>query len=157
MAKKVAASKRPQAERAAEWACAELFNCIYTRRALRTKFAKVDFFGCDIIGVRKDGSRVWVQVTAGQTAAVLVRRKKLEVYPWHPTDRVFVWQLVERDDIANPRKKEWFFRVWEYGWEGWMWRCGEPKKWVWWGGHAPIPIKPEWFKARQVGLASEDQ
>lgn len=136
----IAKSKRPQAERAAEWALREEFGCVATRRALRTKFAKVDFFACDVIGVRQDGSRVWVQVTAGQVGAVLVRRRKIEVYPWHPSDTVVVWQLVERADVANPRKKEWFFRQWEYGLVGSNRReWGEP--------HQPIPVRRHWFKA----------
>ena len=135
MKKIIAKSKRPEAERAAEWVCMELLGCTHTRRALRTKFAKVDFFGCDVIGVRADGRRVWVQVTAGQVAAVLTRRKKLEAYPWHPTDQVFVWQLVERQDIANPSSKEWFFRVWEYQYGTWT------------DNRKPIKIDKKWFKA----------
>jgi hypothetical protein len=145
MSRLIAKSKRPEAERAAEHACIEAMGCLHTRRALRTKFAKVDFFGCDVIGVKPNGERVWVQVTAGQTAAVLTRRKKLQAYPWHTSDIVQVWQLVERDDITNPRRKEWFFRVWDYGFDGPMDYCER----VWEDG-APIPIKREWFKARKV-------
>jgi len=135
----IAKSKRPQAERASEHVLVELFGCTHTRRALRTKFAKVDFFGCDTIGVQKDGARIWVQVTAGQVNAVLVRRKKLDAYPWHHTDRVFVWQLTSRASISNPRRKEWYFRVWEKRGREWS------------DQHDPILVKQEWFKARTAG------
>ena len=135
-AKLVAKTKRPEAERAAENALAALFNCVELRRALRTKFAKVDLFGCDVMAKRPDGSKIWVQVTSGQMNAVLVRRKKLESKVWHSSDTVFVWQLVERADVANPRKKEWFFRVWEL------------KKGKWYQDMDPIPVQREWFKAR---------
>ncbi len=135
----IAKSKRPEAERAAEWALHDM-GCVYTRRAVRARYAEVDFFGCDLIGVREDGVRIWVQVTAGQTPAVLVRRKKLEGYPWHPSDRVYVWQLVERQDIANPRKKEWYFRVWRYAHV-----CGQQREWQ--EDIEPINVRREWFKA----------
>ena len=135
----VAKSKRPQAERAAEWAMLINFGCDHTRRARRAKFAKVDFFGADIIGLRWDGGKLWVQVTTGQTAAVLTRRRKLEQYPWHPSDRVFVWQLVERQDVANPRRKAWTFRVWEY-----ELRDGTRE---WTDQREPIVVQREWFKA----------
>jgi len=137
--RKVAKSKRPEAERAAEWACMEVMGCVDTRRALRTKFTRVDFMGCDVIAVKPNGCKIWVQITAGQINAVITRRKKLEAYPWHPSERVFVWQLVERALVANPRKKEWFFRVWEYV------RNGKTRQWS--DQCDPIPVKSEWFKA----------
>jgi hypothetical protein len=133
---KVAKSKRPQAERAAEWALRASFGCVATRRALRTKFAKVDFFACDVIGLCSNGVKWWVQVTAGQTAAVLVRRKKIEEYAWHELDCIAVWQLVERADVANPRRKAWFFRVWRYYPHLASW-CED----------SPIPVLSSWFKA----------
>ena len=132
----IAKSRRPQAERAAEWVAVEVFGCVATRRALRTKFAKVDFFGCDVMGFGASGSKYWIQVTAGQMGAVQVRRKKLEKYPWAYSDIVRVLQLVERAKVNNPRQKEWFFRDW--WWEGAKWKELDP-----------IPIKPEWFKARR--------
>ena len=132
----VAKSRRPQAERAAEWVAVEVFGCVATRRALRTKFAKVDFFGCDVMGFGANGGKFWIQVTAGQMGAVNVRRKKLMQYPWGLRDYVMVMQLVERARVDNPRRKEWFFRVWDLGRSG-LWKETDP-----------IPIKPEWFKAR---------
>jgi len=142
VSKLIAKSKRPQAERATEHAMVELFHCVATRRALRTKFAKVDMFACDVMGVRADGTRVFVQTTSGQTAAVLTRRRKLEAYPWHHSDYVAVWQLTERASVSNPRRKDWFFRVWEYT-PGW-----QDGKREWAVQDDPIPVKREWFKAR---------
>lgn len=145
----IAKSKRPQAEQAVEWVLREKFGCVATRRALRTKYAKVDFFGCDVIGVRKHGTRLWIQVTAGQVGAVLTRRKKLQAYPWHEDDIVQVWQLVERADVANPRKKQWFFRVWNYRVltveERYVRKDHAYRDWT--DDTAPIPVKPEWFRA----------
>ena len=140
MPKKIAKSRRPQAERAAEWVLREVFGCVATRRALRTTYAKVDFFACDVIGVQPDGRRIWVQVTAGQLSAVTARRKKIEKYPWHDSDKVYVWQLVERPDPASPARKEWFFRPWEYS----IHPC-PPRHW--WKIDKAIPVKREWFKA----------
>ena len=140
MATKVAKSKRPEAERATEHALVELFDCVATRRALRTKFAKVDFFAADVIGVRPTGERLWVQVTAGQIGAVRARRLKLEAYPWHPSDRVFVWQLTFRQSVRRPNAKDWFFRVWEYA-PSW-----EDGKRDWTDKCDPITVPTRWFK-----------
>ena len=133
----IAKSRRPQAERAAEWVAVEVFGCVATRRALRTKFAKVDFFGCDVLGLAEHGVKFWIQVTAGQMGAVQVRRKKLTQYRWGDDDYILVMQLVERAQVDNPRRKEWFFRVWGLR-RGGLWIEADP-----------IPIKPEWFKARR--------
>ena len=145
--KKVAKSKRPQAERAAEWGAVEALGCQHTRRALRTKYARVDFYAADILGCTWGGAKIYIQVTAGQLGAVIERRKKLEAYPWHPSERVFVWQLVERQDVANPRKKNWFFRVWEYapgqGAEKWA------RAWREWPDAIAVPSK--WFRAYHKG------
>ena len=140
----VAKSRRPEAERASEHALSHLYGCTHTRRALRTKFAKVDFFGCDTIGVRSNGTRVWVQVTAGQTAAVLSRRKKLDAYPWHETDEVYVWQLVDRASIEHPNRKEWYFRVWQ--------RLGDGS---WTNGSDSFRVGKAWFKAMKKEGANE--
>ena len=139
--KKIAKSKRPEAERAAEHVAVEVFGCAATRRALRTKFAKVDFFGCDVMGFGSMLNHYWIQVTAGQIQAVQTRRKKLEKYPWAENDEVYVMQLVERAKVDNPRQKEWFFRVWHLD------RMLSLKDV--WHEEPPIPIKREWFKARK--------
>ena len=141
----VAKSRRPQAERAAEWALHDM-GCLFTRRAVRTKFTAVDFFGCDLIGVRCDGTRLWVQVTAGQTPAVLARRRKLETYPWHISDQVYVWQLVERQDVANPRRKDWHFRIWEYQ------VVGNEREWT--DDIEPIHVPIHWFHRRSLTCGS---
>lgn len=132
----VAKSKRPEAERAAEWAMHLVLGCTHTRRALRTPFNKVDLFGADAIGIRPDGSKCFVQVTAGQSSAVTARRRKLERYPWAVDDYVAIWQLVEAP--ASGRGKDWRFDVHVY-------RCTSGT-WSW--THDPgFDIDKSWFKA----------
>jgi len=138
----VAKSRRPQAERAAVWVLYEHYGCVEHRKAVCTQFQTVDFWSCDVEGHTATGEKVFAQVTAGKTAAVLTRRRKIEKHYWHRDDIVFVWQLVERQDVANPRRKVWSFRVWEY-----IRRPGGLREWV--DDQAPIAIRPEWFKARK--------
>ncbi len=109
--KKNAKSLRPQAERASEWYAREVCGCIITRRAIQTQWQSVDFFACDCVGKRSDGSHVYIQATAGQNEAVRVRRRKLDVVPWHKSDTVLLLQLVQTEDPANARRKKFFFRV----------------------------------------------
>ncbi len=135
MPRLIAKSHRPEAERAVEWALIANYECVHTRRALRTKFAKVDFFAADAIGLRADGTKCFIQVTAGQAGAVAERRKKLEQYPWHPTDTVEVWQLTSRPSLTRANLMDWFFRVWKY----------VDKKWD--GGSNVMPVPKAWFKA----------
>ena len=142
MTKKICKSKRPQAERAAEWVLRERYGCVATRRALRTKYSKVDMFGCDVVGVDEDGYRIWVQVTAGQLSAVSARRRKLEKYPWHPTDMVMVWQLSSRP--GKGRRKEWYFKAWEYEYLPYS-DSKTGREWRIWD--ELMFIRPEWFKA----------
>src|SRR2546426_4428638 len=86
-----------------------------TRRAIRTKWQKVDFFGADVISIAQDGTKHFVQVTtSGRAEHVRERRRKMELIPWHPTDRVLIFQLVEREVPLDRRKVERFFRVHEY-------------------------------------------
>lgn len=105
----IAKSKRPEAERAGEWFLREKMGCVVTRRALRTKFAKVDFYAADIIGKREDGSCVYAQVTAGGSEALRVRRRKLEKVPWHWSEDVLLLQMQEKE--FSGRGKKWEFRV----------------------------------------------
>ena len=137
MPKANAASKRPEAERAAEWYAIKELECVVTRRALRTKFAKVDFFASDVLAKRVDGSHVYIQVTAGQASAVTARRRKLEKIPWHESDTVQLLQLVQTEDPANSRKKLWFFRVHKY----------EQERGEWWTEMEAVPVPRHWFKA----------
>ena len=141
----IAKSHRPEAERAAEWCLREKFGCVVTRRALRTKFAKVDFFAADVIGKMVDGANVYAQATAGQDECVRLRRRKLEKVPWHTDERVLVLQLVERQSPVNARSKEWFFRVHEYS--GAFRSNDERVKRDWMDVCEAIPVPREWFKA----------
>ena len=100
-----------EAEVAAEWALIERFGCLpgWTRRALRTKFARVDFFASDVMGKREDGSMVWAQVTkAKSTANVRPRRRKLERVPWSNLDLVLLLHM-RTDDSTRPHRHH--FRV----------------------------------------------
>ncbi len=85
-----------------------------TRRALRTKWARVDFFGADVIG--KDAtSTVWCQVTTAQrTESVRRRRRRLEEIPWLASDRVFLFELEMRPNPVRRSRIDYFFRVHEY-------------------------------------------
>ncbi len=136
-AKIIASSKRPQAERAAENAMLNVMGCVVTRRAIRTRFNKTDFFGADVIGIRQDGSKVFCQATCGGVEAVRQRRRKLEAIPWHRSDTVCILQLVERQAVVNARSKQWHFRVHEYDLESRAWSVRPDA----------IEIERGWFKA----------
>jgi hypothetical protein len=111
---KIAKSRRPQAERAGEHYLREVCGCVVTQRAMRTKWARVDLYASDVTGKRPDGSCVYAQVTAGQSEALRVRRRKLEAIPWHASETVLVLQLTSTEDPANRRRKFWWFRVHRY-------------------------------------------
>ena len=132
-------TKRADAERAAEWFAHEVMNCIVTRRAVRSQWQKVDFFGSDIVGKKSDGTYVYIQATAGQDSAVSIRKRKLEKIPWGSFDRVLLVQLRSTEDPANARRKLWFFRVHEL-------RDGE---WSTWKNAVEVPRG--WFKKRPGG------
>jgi len=136
----ISASRRPQAERAAEWYAVERMGCVVTRRAVRVQYQSVDFFGSDIVGKTRDGAHVYIQVTAGGNSAVSARRRKLEAIPWHTTDRVQLLQLVQTHDPANGRRKLWFFRVHNFA----LKRNAR----VWTTESDAVPVPADWFSAR---------
>lgn len=138
--KPIAKTMRAPAERAAEWYLREVCGCVVTRRAVRTRYQSVDFFACDIMGKRENGSMVWAQVTAGGPEALRVRRRKLEKIPWHSSDAVIVLQLTSTPNPANARSKLWFFRVHRYL---------ALNTWV--VDVEAAPVKREWFKAWKEG------
>ena len=142
MPKSIAKSKRIEAERAAEWWLREKHRCLATRRTVRTKFQKVDFFGADVVGKGLNGSHYYVQVTAGKQDKVRERCLKIEsIVQWHYSDSVFVVKLVEAEDLVNPRRKAWYFRVHEYE----LLSPEKGRKWKTWDEAVRIPT--EWFKA----------
>jgi len=104
-------SKRMDAERASEWYAREVHGCVLTRRAIKTKYNKVDFFGSDVVGKTIDGSHVYIQVTAGNDTQVTKRKRKLEKVPWHDTDTVELLQLVQTINPNHKARKFWWFRV----------------------------------------------
>ena len=80
-----------EAEVAGEHLLRAHFACVLTRRAIRTKFAAIDFFACDVMGRRADGSMIWLQVTTAKgTGTVAVKRRKLEAIPWNAFERVLL-------------------------------------------------------------------
>lgn len=132
----IAKSLRQKAERAAEWALREIFRCVETRRCLRTKFAKVDFFGTDVVGIDPSGMKYWIQVTTGGDEAIRQRRRKLEAVPWRKTsDVVEVWRMKESG--TQGRRKAWVFVRHSF--------CVPTRLWK--SGNNQIPITTEWFKA----------
>ncbi len=136
--KKNPKGKRREAEVAAEWYAHSELNCVETRRTTRTQFHKVDFFCCDIIGKRADGSHVYLQVTAGGNSAVTDRRRKLEEIPWHRTDTIQLLQLVQTDNPGKGSRKLWFFRVHIYS------MLGNERYWI--TGNDAVSIPKGWFK-----------
>ena len=127
---------RRWAELAAEWMVADVFNCIHTRRALKTKFAKVDFWASDVMGMNKFGEKYFIQVTAGQDSAVSQRRKKLEKYSWHELDTVMVAAL-RKEKVG--RSYKYHFILHEYN--------ATTK--VWENNKSQITVPREWFKKYQ--------
>lgn len=111
-------------------------GCV-TRRALRTKWARVDFFGADVIAKDTD-STVWCQVTTAQrTESVRRRRRRLEEVPWLPSDRVFLFELEMRPNPVRRSRIDYFFRVHQYVYAARP--PGEPRRqWEIWD--EPIPV-----------------
>ena len=97
-----------QAEIAAERWLIENYKCVITHRAIKTKFARQDLFGGDVIGKDKEGRLYVVQVTTGGHSAVSKRKKKLEEIPWIETDRVFLLRMIVN---KKSRPYEYLFDV----------------------------------------------
>jgi hypothetical protein len=143
--KKNPVGKRREAEVASEHYCREVMDCIATRRMIKNKWHKVDFFSCDVVGKRADGSHVYIQVTAGQTPKVLERKKKLENEVWHTSDTVQILQLVQTDNPGKGSRKLWFFRVYEYQLSGDVYEA--TNEFRYWKTYVDgIPVPKEWFK-----------
>lgn len=139
-------SKRGDAERASEWYAIEKHLCVLTRRSIRTRFNKVDFFCCDTVGKKQDGTHVYIQVTAGNNTQVTKRRRKLESVPWHETDTVELLQLIQTPDPANARRKHWFFRVHVYYLE----RVKGFRQWI--TLEKAVQIPKYWFRSWELSL-----
>jgi len=125
---------RRYAEVAAQWLAVKEFECTYIRKAIRTKFQSVDFFGSDVMGINEYGHKVFIQATAGQDAAVTQRRRKLEKYPWHESDTVLVAILRK---VKIGRSYHYHFRISEY----------DDKTWMYWSTNVEVPR--HWFKKYQ--------
>ena len=137
-------AKRVDAEKAGEHYLRNL-GCVCTRRPVRTQFQSIDFFGSDVVGKLSDGSHVYAQVTTGQVEAARVRRRKLEAYPWHPSDRVLLLQLAVD---AGTRPFRWYFRLHEYKLEG--------TERVWHNSSEEIDFPRSWFKAWKEPIQGEE-
>ena len=129
-----------RAERAAEHWLRNVLECVETRRAIRSQWHKVDFFGADVVGKVRTGAHCYVQVTTGDARNVCPRRRKLERIPWHPYDLVFVLELRSYPNPVNRRRTVWTFRVHEYD------PGDDPDGRVWRVWDATTPVPPEWFK-----------
>jgi len=141
---KVAKSRRPQAERAAEHYLYEICGCDPAQicRAIRTKWQAVDYWGCDVWGRTLGGHCWYAQVTAGQAGAVRERRRKLEKISWNKFDAVLLLQLVEQQNPANARRKDFFFRVHTY------WHIKQGEHWTVADEACPVPAG--WFKKLRI-------
>ena len=151
--KKKAKSKRADAERAAVH-YAHSIGCVLTHKAVRAQWQKVDFFGSDVMGIMKNGKKVFIQATAGQYSAVSTRRRKLEKVPWHHTDKVLICQLISNKDSnsqliitkkpMDKRRTYWFFRIHEYKFQI---NYVSGKNRVWETKKEAVEVPKEWFKA----------
>jgi len=130
---------RRQAEVAAEHFAVERLKCVAIRRAVRTQWQKVDFFGADVLGKLPTGAHVYIQVTTGASGCVSERRKKLAAIPWHPSDTVLLLNLVATASAAKGRRTEYWFRVEEFD------SVDGPRAWFDWPESVPVPR--EWFMA----------
>ena len=118
------------AEVAAQWLAVKVYGCTYIRKAIRSQFQSVDFFGSDIMGMREDGTKVFIQATAGQDSAISTRRKKLEKYTWHDTDTISLAALRKEKEGRSYR---YYYKIQFYV-KG-VWTVAEN-----------IEVPREWFK-----------
>lgn len=133
---KVAKSRRPEAEKAAEHYLHEVCGCdpAQIRKAVRTKWQSVDFWGSDVMGRTQNGYVYFAQVTAGQIEAVRQRRRKLEKISWNAYETVLLLQMVETPNPANARRKDFYFRVHRYFHQDFEWSVDDeaykiPREW----------------------------
>lgn len=133
------------AERAAEHFAVKVLGCIKTVRAIQTQFQRQDMFGSDVIGKLADGACRYIQVTTGGKSAVQQRKKKMESYPWHSSDRVYVLQMMKFKS-KSLISLIYRFKVLEY----WPNETA-PRAWVDWAvlgsDSNDIKIDKSWFKA----------
>ena len=137
-AKRRASTKalRRQAEVAAEHFAVERLKCVVIRRAVRTQWQKVDFFGADVLGKQESGDHIYIQVTTGASGCVSERRKKLVAIPWHTSDTVLLLNLVATASAAKGRRTEYWFRVEQFdsiagprAWSDWPETIFVPRYW----------------------------
>ena len=126
-------SKRLQsaAENVAMWYAVKVEKCIHipempVYKALRSRFHRQDFWGADVMGMRKNGSKVWIQVTTGGSSAVSARKKRL-MHLWGQDDTVLMMQI-------SGRHGKYFMTVWRK--EGREWKTLREKE----------RIPNEWFR-----------
>lgn len=130
------------AERAVEHFAKVFFECVETRRMIRTKFFKVDFFGADVVGKDQYGQHYYIQVTSGQDSAVTARKRKMEKHVWHDSDKVYVIQMLK---FKVGRKVEYNFRIWQY-----WYNSSNSREWLDISqvyGIEAFPVQREWFRA----------
>lgn len=127
------------AEMAAERYLLDRMKCVATRRAVKAKYAKVDFFGADVVGRLESGANIYAQVTTGKGPCVSNRKGKLAAYPWYPSDTVLVLQLVTERGSRRNEPARHSFRVWEYhaetydgvrSWKEWDQQIEVPNDWL---------------------------
>ena len=122
---------RRQAEVAAEHWMAKRLGCIAIRRAVRTQWQRVDFFGADLVGVLDTGAKIYIQVTTGSRSAMSTRRAKLGAFPWHTSETVLLLNLIATASPAKGRQTEYWFRVEELDghWRDWDDPVAVPRNW----------------------------
>lgn len=132
--------------REAEVAADNLYQVMFrakTRRAIRTKWQKIDFFGADVIAKVPGNEQVsagttyYAQVTMSKDIAGISKRKrKLEQQYWSPYDRPRVLRLIQKKGDNN--RNEYFFRVYAFS----------PTQRTWHLQKEPWCIPKEMFKVK---------
>ena len=136
---------RRTAEVAAEHFLRDRIGCVMVRRAVRTQWQKVDFWGADLVGKLSTGGHVYAQVTTGGASCMSRRRDKLESTPWHDSDTVLLLNLVTTQSPAKGRKREYWFRVEEMEQRSESEDRG--REFLWRDWDEPVEVPREWFRA----------
>lgn len=127
-----------EAEIAAVHYAKEVEHCYVTRKASRARFQEVDFFAADVMGKRKDGSVVYIQVTCGNKQLVKERMHKLEKHVWNDHEDVIILQLNRKKE---GRRFRYYFTIWRYL------IMDEVRSWT--NYYEGYDVPKEWFKSKE--------
>lgn len=136
-------------EVAAEWFAYEHLDAIETRRPVKTKFAKQDFFGADVMARLVDGGLAWLQVTKGDRRAGWKKRKQVLPATYMDGERFLVLFARAEPDPKDGRRNIYLFDVQEH--DPAAPRDATAKGWRMWPD--PVTVPRKWFKTREGAKA----